>query len=47
MDTKFQNKSRLAAVKEAILDEIKRMKFEKENVNIGIIAFGSLVTLLK
>jgi Mg-chelatase subunit ChlD len=27
MDTQFEGKSRLAAVKEAIRDEIKRMKF--------------------
>lgn len=40
-----EGKSRLNAVKEAISDEIKRMKFEKEKVRVGIITFGSQVTL--
>lgn len=45
MDTDVHGKSRLEAVQEAIGDEIKRMKFEKERVKIGLITFGSLVTL--
>jgi uncharacterized protein YegL len=45
MDTVFQNKTRLEAVKEAIIDELKRMKFEKSKTEVAIITFGSLVTL--
>ena len=45
MDTQFQNKSRLEAVKEAIIDELKRMKFEKSKTDIATITFGSVVTL--
>ena len=45
MDCGVAGKSRLEAVKEAINDEVNRMKFEKEKVRIGIITFGSLVSL--
>jgi hypothetical protein len=45
MDTHFQNKTRLEAVKEAICDEIKRMKVEKDDSRIAIITFGSKVSL--
>lgn len=45
MDTQYLNKSRLEAVKEAITDELKRMKFEKSKNDIAIITFGSVVTL--
>jgi len=45
MDIQYQNKSRLEAVKEAIADELKRMKFEKSKTDIAIITFGSVVTL--
>lgn len=45
MDTNFQNKTRLEAVKEAICDEIKRMKVEKDDSRIAIVTFGSNVSL--
>jgi uncharacterized protein YegL len=45
MDMTFQNKTRLEAVKEAIIDELKRMKFEKKKTQIAIMTFGSIVTL--
>jgi hypothetical protein len=45
MDMQIEGKSRLESVKEAIKDEIKRMKFEKENIKIGLITFGNIVTL--
>ena len=40
------NKTRLDVVKEAIIDEINRMNFEKEVIKIGLVTFGSLVTLI-
>lgn len=46
METYVETKSRLEAVKEAIADELSRMKAEKENFNVGLIAFGSSVTLI-
>lgn len=45
MDTQFKGKSRLEAVKEAIRDEIKRMKFEGEKIKVGVINFGSVVSI--
>jgi len=39
-------KTRLDTVKEAIVDEIKRMKFENEVIKVGLVTFGSLVTLI-
>jgi uncharacterized protein YegL len=46
MDTMCEGISRLDSVKEALLDEIKRLKFEKEPIKIGIITFGSYVSLI-
>ena len=34
-------------MKEAIRDEIKRMKFEGEKVKVGVITFGSEVSVKK
>lgn len=45
MDQVYEKKSRLDAVKEAITDELKRMKSEKNNTEIAIVTFGSNVTL--
>ncbi len=45
MDQEYQKKTRLGAIKEAIVDELKRMKFEKDRLKIGIITFGSLVSV--
>lgn len=45
MDTYVENKSRIAAVRQAIGDEIKRMKFKNQKVKIGIVAFGSEVVV--
>jgi Mg-chelatase subunit ChlD len=45
MDMVFEKKSRLDAVKEAITDELKRMKSEKNNTEIAIVTFGSNVSV--
>ena len=45
MDCVVEGKTRLNSVKEAILDEINRMKAEKEKIKVGIITFGSQVHL--
>ena len=46
MDCVFGGKSRLNSVKEAIGDEIKRLKFEKSKIKVGLITFGSEVHLI-
>lgn len=46
MDFQIQGKSRLQSVQQAILDQINRSKFDKEKIKIGIITFGSYVTLI-
>ena len=46
MDYRFGAKSRLESVKEAILDEVNRLKFEKEKIKIGLVTFGSYVNLI-
>ena len=46
MDTDFKGKTRLEAVKEAIRDEIKRMKFQGENAKVAVITFGSEVNVM-
>ena len=46
MDFQVEGKSRLESVQEAIADEISRFKFEKEAIKVGLITFGSYVTLI-
>ena len=46
MDFQVEGKSRIESVQEAISDEIKRFKFEKEAIKVGLITFGSYVTLI-
>lgn len=41
MDMSFEGKTRLESVKEAILDEVNRLNYEKENIKIGLITFGN------
>jgi hypothetical protein len=45
MDQVYEKKTRLEAVKEAITDELKRMKSEKINIEIAVVTFGSNVTV--
>lgn len=46
MDYNIEGKTRLESVKEAIIDELNRLNFEKTEIKVGLITFGSYVTMI-